>query len=81
MDCLREKASDVSELHTQEEERERLFYPSVISDLSIHIRCMMSLWEGIIDSILSGVQQPTNQSSWSFPYPIQLMYRHSKFVR
>lgn len=55
-----------------EEERERLFYPSVVSDLSIHIRCMMSLWEGIIDAILSGKTGASvseeAESGWSFLY-------------
>lgn len=55
-----------------EEERERLFYPSVVSDLSIHIRCMMSLWEGIIDAILSGKTATSvseeAESGWSFLY-------------
>lgn len=55
-----------------EEERERLFYPSVVSDLSIHIRCMMSLWEGIIDGILSGKMAASvseeAESGWSFLY-------------
>ena len=75
MDYMREKSfSSVftvsPDIPPVEEERERLFYPSVVSDLSVHIRCMMSLWEGIIETVLSGktasplTEEP--ESGWSF---------------
>lgn len=34
-------------------EQERLFYHPIVNNLSIHIRCMLSLWEGVIGKILT----------------------------
>ena len=75
MDFIRDKpksslTSSSSEVHVgiQEEEQERLFYPSVISDFSLHIRCMFSLWEGLLNVLLSGSlpnQQQTENTGWS----------------
>lgn len=36
------------------EERVRVYYDPIISNLNVHIRCMFSLWEGLVDALLSG---------------------------
>ena len=33
--------------------RERIFYHPIVNNLSIHIRCMLSLWEGLIGNLLT----------------------------
>lgn len=35
------------------EERVRVYYDPIISNLNVHIRCMFSLWEGLVDALLS----------------------------
>ena len=54
-----------------DEDRERIFYYPLISNLSIHIRCMISLWEGIAGAALSGTSSDnvsTESSGWSRRY-------------
>ena len=75
MDFIRDKPksslnSSSSEVRVgiQEDEQERLFYPSVISDFSLHIRCMFSLWEGLLNVLLSGSlpnQPQAENTGWS----------------
>lgn len=51
-----------------DEDRERIFYYPFISNLSIHIRCMISLWEGVVGATLSGTSSDnasTESSGWS----------------
>ena len=51
-----------------DEDRERIFYYPLISNLSIHIRCMISLWEGVVGATLSGTSSDnasTESSGWS----------------
>lgn len=31
----------------------RVYYDPIISNLNVHIRCMFSLWEGLVDALLS----------------------------
>ena len=33
--------------------RERIFYHPIVNNLSIHVRCMLSLWEGLIGNLLT----------------------------
>ena len=58
MDCMKTPESKGALAMPQEEEsaskeRVRVYYEPILSNLTIHIRCMFSLWEGLIDSLLS----------------------------
>ena len=37
----------------QKDSRERIFYHPIVNNLSIHVRCMLSLWEGLIGNLLT----------------------------
>ena len=50
----RSEAVPVTSGTTSEEvERVRVYYDPIISNLNVHIRCMFSLWEGLVDALLS----------------------------
>ena len=46
-------ASTASTPGEEVEERVRVYYDPIISNLNVHIRCMFSLWEGLVDALLS----------------------------
>lgn len=46
-------------------ERERIFYYPLVNNFSIHIRCMFSLWEGLINSAMSGSMSSSGSKSES----------------
>ena len=46
-------------------ERERIFYYPLVNNCSVHIRCMFSLWEGLINSAMSGSSSDLSSKSES----------------
>ena len=46
-------------------ERERIFYYPLVNNFSMHIRCMFSLWEGLINSAMSGSSSASSSKSKS----------------
>ena len=46
--------------------RERVFYHPIVNNLSIHVRCLLSLWEGLLSDLFSPpVDVPQEKNSWS----------------
>ena len=49
-----------------ESNQERIFYPPLVNNLTIHIRCLFSLWEGLLNTMISGSNEvSTDDSGWS----------------
>ena len=49
-----------------ESNQERVFYHPLVNNLTIHMRCLFSLWEGLLNTFISGSSEvSTDDSGWS----------------
>lgn len=70
MDCLRninqQPLTQAGVAVDMESNQERVFYHPLVNSLTLHIRCMVSLWEGLLNAMISGSNEvSTEESDWS----------------